>query len=198
MRRMPTASVRVVVVDDEVEVRELLRIRLERTGHFDVVGEGADGREAIALCLEHQPHVVIVDASMPGMHGLAAVPAITTAAPSTAIVVYTAESGIATRNEAERVGAHAVVGKLDPFDRLVETVFRLVPDLAPPPLPAPAPDAGVDRLAALLREERASAPVPRAGARAGRTFPLLVLLVLLPGLAFVAWVLAAVFGLLAR
>lgn len=197
MRPMPTASVRAVVVDDEVEVRDLLRLRLERTGHFDVVGEGASGRDAMALCAEHQPHVVILDASMPGMDGLAAVPAIAAAAPSTAIVIYTAASGMTTRNEAERVGAHAVVGKLDPFDRLVETIFRLVPEHAPP-APA-APDPGIDRLAALLREEGAAPVTPARGARVTtRKFPLLVVLVLLPGLAFVAWVAAAMFGLLAR
>ena len=190
---------RTVVVDDQEDVRRLLRIRLERTGHFEIVAEGADGSEAVTLCGEHRPHVVIVDAAMPGMNGLEAVPGISAGAPSTAIVIYTAETGMTTRNEAERVGAHAVVGKLDPFDRLVETIFRLVPDLAPPP---PVPDPGVERLQALLTEDRAATAVkaahaPSARGGSNRKF-ILAVLVLLPGLAFVAWVLAALSGLLVR
>lgn len=195
---MATPPVRIVVVDDQDDVRHLLRIRLERTGHFDVVAEGADGEEAIALCQEHQPHVVIVDAAMPVMNGLDAVPGISAAASGTAIIIYTAETGLATRNEAERVGAHAVIGKLDPFDRLVDTIFRLVPDLAPPP---PAPDPGVERLQSLLTDERAGratkAPVAAPRGRSNLRF-LLAVLVLLPALAFVAWVVAALSGLLVR
>lgn len=193
---MAHVRVRVVVVDDQEEIRDLLRLRLERTGHFDVVGEGGDGQEAIDLCTKHRPDVVIVDAAMPVMNGLEAVPDIASGSPSTSIVVYTAESGLATRNEAERVGAHAVVGKLDPFERLVETIFRLVPDLAPD---EPAPDPGLQRMGALLAEEQKRRPRAKPEkASTSRKFILLAFLVLLPGLAFLAWSLAGLSGFIVR
>lgn len=202
MPRMLSSRARVVVVDDQDDVRHLLRLRLERTGHFDVVGEGADGHEAIALCTDLQPDVAVVDAAMPVMNGLEAVPAIIEASPTTAVIIFTAESGLGTRNEAERVGAHAVIGKLDPFERLVDTIFRLVPRCAPAAAPAPA-DPGIERMTSLLSDEGsravdAHAPpaTPRRGASA--RFLLLAFLVLLPGLAFLAWVLAGLSGLAVR
>ena len=190
-------KVRIVVVDDQEDVRDLLRLRLERTGHFDVIGEGGDGQDAIDLCAAHKPNVVIVDAAMPVMNGLEAVPEIARGSPSTAIVLYTAESGLATRDEADRVGAHAVVGKLDPFERLVETIFRLLPDLAPPEA---APDPGLARMGDLLEKDQSRRPAPRPerAAASSRKFIVLAFLVLLPGLAFLAWVLAGFSGLIVR
>ncbi len=198
---MSQSRVRIVVVDDREDVRDLLRLRLERTGHFDVVGEGSDGYEAIDLCTEHHPDVVIVDAAMPGLNGLEAVPDIARVSPVTAIVIYTAESGLATRNEAERVGAHAVVGKLDPFERLVETIFRLVPQFTPV---EPPPDPGLQRIGALLTVEPKPKPLPKtltkspAKKKSHGKFIVLAFLVLLPGLAFLAWILAGLSGLMIR
>lgn len=206
MSVMPLQRVRVVVVDDQQDVRELLTLRLRRHGNFDVVAEGADGREAIDLCETHRPDIAIVDAAMPVMNGLEAVPQIVESAPETAIVIYTAESGLATRNEAERLGAHAVVGKLDPFERLVETIFRLRPDLAPS-LDRPV-DPGIDRLEKLLdkdveRVASRAAPSKTANSKASKSgisgkFILLAVLVLLPGLAILVWFLAVFGGLIVR
>lgn len=206
MSVMQSQRVRVVVVDDQQDVRELLALRLRRHGNFDVVAEGADGREAIDLCETHRPDIAIVDAAMPVMNGLEAVPQIIEAAPATAIVIYTAEAGLATRNEAERVGAHAVVGKLDPFERLVETIFRLRPDLAPnseKPL-----DPGIDRMEKLLTKKSEhgvtrAAPSTTSSSAASKTgisrkFVLLAVLVLLPGLAILVWFLAVFGGLIVR
>ncbi len=198
--------VRVVVVDDQQDVRDLLALRLRQHGNFDVVAEGADGQEAIDLCETHRPDVAIVDAAMPVMNGLEAVPQIVAAAPETAIVIYTAEAGLATRNEAERLGAHAVVGKLDPFERLVETIFRLRPDLAP--TSEKPVDLGIDRMEKLLTKESErgatrAAPPKTSDTLSSKTgiskrFILLAVLVLLPGLAFLVWFLAAFGGLIAR
>jgi DNA-binding NarL/FixJ family response regulator len=124
--------IRTVVIDDEQDVRDLLRVRLERDGGFEIVGEGGTCDEAIAVCAEHQPHVLILDAGLHGENALVAVPEIRRAAPAIIIVIYTSATGLSTRNEAEQAGAHAVVGKLDPFDLLVGTIHRLLPELAPP------------------------------------------------------------------
>lgn len=64
-----TVPVRVVVVDDEPMARAVLREVLEATGSFVVVGEAADGTEALPLVAELVPDLVTLDGVMPGMNG---------------------------------------------------------------------------------------------------------------------------------
>ena len=60
---MPT----VVVVDDAADVRLLMKTRLRVSGSFKVVGEGADGAQAVALAEQHEPALMLLDVSMPGV-----------------------------------------------------------------------------------------------------------------------------------
>jgi DNA-binding NtrC family response regulator len=185
--------VRAVVVDDEADMRELLRLRFERHGGFAVVGEGGDGADAVMLCKEHRPDVLVLDAWMPSGHGTDVVPDVLDASPETVVIIYTADVGTGTRDAAERVGAHAVVGKLDPFDRLVGTIFRLLPDRAPE---VEHDDFG-ERLTALLEDDRDVAASGPWWRYAGRTRPgvvLVLLLVVLPLAAAVVWVLSMLAG----
>jgi CheY-like chemotaxis protein len=187
--------VRTVIVDDEAEVRDLLRLRLERHGSFEVVGEGADGPDAVELCEREQPDVVVLDARMPSGDGTTVVPEIRHLAPKTTVIIYTGDTSLRTRDESERVGAHAVVGKLDPFEWLVGTIFRLRPEFAPP---APPPDDFGDRMGALLLEDDARRGERRhwwrssGHTRWGRI--ILVVLLVLPLVAGAAWVVAVLIG----
>ncbi len=63
---------KVLVVDDEAPARERLRAMTEGLAGHEVVGEGANGAEALTLCQRHQPDVVLLDIRMPGMDGLEA------------------------------------------------------------------------------------------------------------------------------
>jgi len=190
--------IRTVVVEDEEAVRRLLRVRLERDGGFVVVAEGTSASDARELCREHRPHAVIVDAGLPGESGLSAVPDIRAASPATVVVIYTSDSTVATRNAAERAGAHAVVGKLDPFDLLVGTIHRFLPDCAPPCDPALQDRAEFgQRMSALLHDEDLDGDEPwwrRRGHQSRRGMIVVLLLVVLPLLAAVAWVIAQLAG----
>ena len=82
---------RIVVADDHPLFRSAIRHTLERhAGHLEVVGEAADGREAVELCRRSRPALVLMDLRMPGMDGIAATRAIEGELPDTLVLVLTA------------------------------------------------------------------------------------------------------------
>jgi len=83
-------TIRVVIADDHAVVREGTRQLLEREGDIAVVGEAANGLEAVALVAALQPDVAIIDISMPVMGGIEATERIKAARPSTAVLILTA------------------------------------------------------------------------------------------------------------
>ncbi len=63
-----TATLRIVVADDEPDIREYFQKILSRLGH-DVVGTAEDGEELLDLCRIHKPDLVVTDLQMPGLDG---------------------------------------------------------------------------------------------------------------------------------
>ena len=63
-----TESRQVLVVEDEADIRNLVRYNLEQEGY--VVAEAADGEQGLALARKHRPHLVVLDLMLPGMNGL--------------------------------------------------------------------------------------------------------------------------------
>jgi DNA-binding NarL/FixJ family response regulator len=119
-------DVRVLLVDDSPDVRTLLRTRIGLDGTFCVVDEASDGAEAIALATKHQPDVVVLDAMMPVLSGIDALPAIVRGAPSTKVVVYSAYTDDPALARIYEAGAHAVVNKAAPIDQLFLAMSGLV------------------------------------------------------------------------
>jgi DNA-binding NarL/FixJ family response regulator len=111
---------RILVVDDAIFFRRLVRTRLEAEPGMAVVGEARDGKEAVELARELQPDVVVIDGSMPLMSGVDALPLIREVAPGCRIVFMSAQHG--QLEQALKVGADAAINKGDSLKVCVDEV----------------------------------------------------------------------------
>lgn len=82
-------SIRILITDDHLIVREGLRLILETAEGFEVVGEAADGAECLRLIANLNPDVVLMDLQMPGMDGITAINHLRREHPEVAIVILT-------------------------------------------------------------------------------------------------------------
>ncbi|HST11742.1 MAG TPA: response regulator transcription factor [Terriglobales bacterium] len=80
--------IRVLLADDHSVVRKGLRMQLQLQEQFEVVGEAADGREAVQLAEVEKPDVVIMDIAMPGLGGIEATAQIVKRNPRTGVVIF--------------------------------------------------------------------------------------------------------------
>jgi DNA-binding NarL/FixJ family response regulator len=108
---------RVLVVDDHPLTLEALTSLLEQHG-FDVAGQAHDGAEAIEQAGKLHPDLVLLDLTMPGMDGLAALPGIHEAAPETEVVVLTASGTEENLLAAIRAGAAGYLLKTESPERI--------------------------------------------------------------------------------
>jgi CheY-like chemotaxis protein len=108
---MDEGRLRAVICDDDPITRRVVAELVGGCG-FDVVGEAALALEALRLAEITEAHVLVLDLSLKGLSGNDAIPAIKSAAPGTAIVVYTAYDTMA--DLARQEGVVAVVLKDEP------------------------------------------------------------------------------------
>ena len=89
MTSQSQASKTVLIVDDDEEIRHVLRILCETEG-LQVIGEAANGVEAVPLALQHQPDIVILDYMLPRLDGEGAAEILRTLTPDSKIVAFSA------------------------------------------------------------------------------------------------------------
>lgn len=111
-----------VIVDDSADVRTLVRTQIRMSKRLEVIGEGMNGLDAVALATRHRPDAMLLDVSMPLVDGLEALPKVLEASPGTRVVMYSGfeETGLAARSQ--ELGASAFVSKAAPFDVLLGTL----------------------------------------------------------------------------
>jgi NarL family two-component system response regulator LiaR len=97
--------IRVLVVDDHKVVREGMQFLLDQEPGIEVVGQCADGREAVEAVGRLRPNVVLLDLLMPGMDGLTALRCIKDVSPITQVVVLTSHTGEEHMFDAIKAGA---------------------------------------------------------------------------------------------
>ncbi len=114
--------IKVMVVDDHSIVREGLTYVLGQSGEFEVVGQAADGEEAVRVAAEVSPDVVVMDVIMPGKDGVEACREIMEFAPETRVVMLTVANEETAVLEAMAAGATGYLPKETDRERLLSTV----------------------------------------------------------------------------
>ena len=133
-------KIRVLLADDEAGMRLILRKRIAAAEGFEVVGEAADGEEAIALYEKTAPQVVFLDVDMPGKSGIECARMIQDRNPACVLIFATGHEEY--RGEAFEVYAFDYLVKPFKLDRLDQTLQRIRERLAlMPRAPLPAPTA---------------------------------------------------------
>ena len=100
---MPPEEIEVVIADDEIDIRLLLKLQLRQFG-ISVVGEAVDGEDAVKVCEATRPHVLVLDLLMPRMSGFEAIPVLRERCPDVKIIAYSAVAGDFARTEMDRQG----------------------------------------------------------------------------------------------
>ena len=114
--------IRVMVVDDHEIMRDGLREILERSRGFEVVGQAADGAEAVRLARKLKPDVIIMDVMMPVKSGVDASREITDVLPETRVLILTASTENDAVMDAVAAGATGYLQKHSGKDTLLRTV----------------------------------------------------------------------------
>jgi DNA-binding NarL/FixJ family response regulator len=116
---------RVVICDDQAGFRQVVAVVLSLDPDVEVVGEAADGREAIRIVGELRPDVLLLDVAMPVLDGLEALPLIRAASPETRVVMLTGVASDTFRDRAAAGGAALFIEK----GTNIQDVVRAVADV---------------------------------------------------------------------
>jgi DNA-binding NarL/FixJ family response regulator len=109
--RLPTRRIRVLLVDDHSLLRKALRAHLGQYADIKVVGEAADGEEAVRLADTLSPDVVVMDIRMPRMNGIEATRLILQAHPSVSVIGLSFDVGTPKEEALLKAGACTVLDK---------------------------------------------------------------------------------------
>ena len=124
-----SSSIRIVVVDDNAQMRYLVRKVLHQPPKFDLVGEAADGLAAVELVKQLQPDIVIMDVHMPRLDGIEATKRITSSVPHSIVIGFSTYADGPTRTAVHEAGSVAFVPKEDIYN-LPHVIDQVLPSRA--------------------------------------------------------------------
>lgn len=116
------SSCRVVIADDSLDLRLLLRLALRADPELEVVAEASNGAEAVSMVTDLKPELLLLDLSMPVMDGLEALPLIRVASPRTAVIIVSGFLNAELQDRVLEAGAVGFIEKGDDLAKLVEFV----------------------------------------------------------------------------
>jgi DNA-binding NarL/FixJ family response regulator len=115
-------GIRIVIVDDQAMVRAGLRMVVESDPGMEVVGEAADGRDAIAVARRTRPDIVLMDISMPRLDGLSATRELLAAPSPPKVITLTTFDTDENLWAALRAGTSGFLLKVSPPEQLIEAI----------------------------------------------------------------------------
>jgi len=118
-------SFRILIVDDEPQIRDILRKIIDRHKNWIVCGEAADGVQAIDRAAELKPDLILLDISMPNLDGLSALPRIREQCPDSGIVILTLHESLDMARASSAAGAWAYIAKSLASTELVPEIEKV-------------------------------------------------------------------------
>jgi len=115
-------KIRILIADDHGIVRKGLRLQLEQSAEFEVVGEATEGREALRMAEELLPDVVIMDIAMPSLSGIEATRRILGKSPATKVLVLTSYSNDEYVKQMIEAGVSGYLSKQTASQDLVKAI----------------------------------------------------------------------------
>lgn len=119
-------TIRVVIADDDEQIRAQVRKLLEGQRHLQVVAEAATGQEAITLVKRHLPQLVLLDLEMPELNGLQVLKNIHQDFPHTRVVIVSGRTDRASVRAAQELGSQGYVAKRDLADELLLAIENVI------------------------------------------------------------------------
>ncbi len=107
----PTKKIKILFADDHSVVRDGLRALFNSSPHFDIVGEAADGEQALRLAAKKHPDILLLDITMPKVNGIEATRLLKKSHPNTKVLILTVHEEAEYIHEIARAGANGYVLK---------------------------------------------------------------------------------------
>ncbi|HAS17683.1 MAG: hypothetical protein A2Y48_08840 [Nitrospirae bacterium RIFCSPLOW2_12_42_9] len=118
-------KVSILIVDDHTLFRQGLRRILESEESFEVMGEAADGNEAIKMAKALNPKIILMDISMPHLNGIDATHKIKRQLPDTYIILLTMHEDLFLVDEGLKMGASGYVLKKSVDREMIDAIFQV-------------------------------------------------------------------------
>ena len=116
----------ILIVDDNAQIRLALCEQFKRESDFEICGEAANGKEAIAKALELHPDLIVLDPSMPVMNGLDAARELKKLMPTVPLIMYSLFGDVFGEQQARLIGISELVSKSQPAAILVDKARSLL------------------------------------------------------------------------
>ncbi len=156
-----TSPLRVIIVDDAEETRKSIQMMMSLVPDSEVVAQGENGREAIALARQHHPDIALIDVNMPVMDGLTAIQTLQQEHPNLICIVISAEKDPPTLQRAVAVGAQGYLLKpvtaeqlLSVMERASKAAWATRVKNRPSAPPSPTPPPNLEALAVQYAQAR--------------------------------------------
>jgi DNA-binding NarL/FixJ family response regulator len=102
---------RLIIIEDQTAIRELLVAVISADKDYQLVGESGDGQKALELCLELKPDLLALDAKLPGLNGVDLLRRLVKKLPHIRVLVFSGHENPMLVREMIEAGAHGFVGK---------------------------------------------------------------------------------------